>query len=341
MSAQNLVKHMDESYLQRLPELVPRDFLIVALTDHFFDDDYIQDFQLPAHWGVPAKCRFTDEKSLIDDADALWFHGPSIRWLPHKKAGQEWIVISMESEQNYPFLSNREIMSMFDLVMTYKLDSDIPCLYPNRQSYGNFQGFPSCAKDKKLAHSNDVPNAPLVYIASNPVPRRDTFVSELMKHIKVDSLGSCLNNCSISGFGDRRGAWFTDVGRVLGRYKFYLAFENTLCEDYVTERVLMALSFGCVPVYQGAPNIEDFLPGEQCLIKVDDFSSPAHLAEYLNYLDQNDAAYDEYLSWRSSGLSLSFQQILDIGSIEPKHRMLIKLLHDCDSNCNCGGRIRF
>jgi len=33
-------------------------------------------------------------------------------------------------------------------------------------------------------------------------------------------------------------------------------------------------------------------------IHVDDFRSPQHLAEYLNYLDVNNTAYQEYLNWR-------------------------------------------
>jgi hypothetical protein len=33
-------------------------------------------------------------------------------------------------------------------------------------------------------------------------------------------------------------------------------------------------------------------------IHVDDFSSPQELAKYLNYLDSNDTAYQDYLYWR-------------------------------------------
>jgi len=329
---------MDDSYLKHLPSLATRDLLVVAVTDHFFGDDYVQDFSLPDHWGIAAKCRFTDDISLMDQADALWFHGPSTRKLPKKKEGQKWIVMSMESEQNFPFMKNKEIMAMFDIAMTYRLDADVPSVYPNWQSYGSFQGRPVSSADKPRSLS------PLVYIASNPVARRDDYVGELMNHVSIDSLGRCLNNTTNADFYTGPNVWqnggFDDVARMLRQYKFYIAFENSISEDYVTERVLMALANGCVPIYQGAPNIEEFLPSDKCIIKTDDFSSPMELAEYIKFLDRDDATYDEYLNWRREPLKANFKELVNLGSIDPRHRMLIKLLHGCDRNCTCGGRLR-
>lgn len=34
-------------------------------------------------------------------------------------------------------------------------------------------------------------------------------------------------------------------------------------------------------------------------IHVNDFRSPAHLARYLHYLDQNDDAYNRYFQWKT------------------------------------------
>ena len=47
---------------------------------------------------------------------------------------------------------------------------------------------------------------------------------------------------------------------MLRRYPFYLALENSDEVDYVSEKVFHALEAGVLPVYNGAPNIADFLP---------------------------------------------------------------------------------
>ncbi|RTG80916.1 uncharacterized protein DC041_0004569 [Schistosoma bovis] len=37
-------------------------------------------------------------------------------------------------------------------------------------------------------------------------------------------------------------------------------------------------------------------------IHVDQFESPAKLADYLKYLDKNDTAYNEYFAWHDHGI---------------------------------------
>lgn len=44
--------------------------------------------------------------------------------------------------------------------------------------------------------------------------------------------------------------------KFLARYKFVIAFENSACEDYVTEKLWRPLAVGVLPIYYGAPNIE-------------------------------------------------------------------------------------
>ena len=326
------------SYEQNIPDMDSRNLLVIACTRHYFGEQYVQDFCLPDSWNLTMTCRFSTDVSLIDQADALWFHGPSIRKLPRKKAGQKWIISSMESDSNYPFLKNPEAMGLFDLNMTYRLDSDIPCIYPNWQTYGSFMDAPVSLASK------DAQSAQVSYIASNPVSQRDDYVAELMKYISVDSLGQCLNNKTIENFDASAGAWRRSgapgVVATIRGYKFHLAFENSIAEDYVTERALLALSCGTVPVYLGAPNITEFLPGEHCIVNVNEFEDPRTLANYLSELGTDDLAYLQYLEWKDRELPDTFRSLVDIGSIDPRYRMAIKLLHECDAFCSCGGRIR-
>ena len=48
--------------------------------------------------------------------------------------------------------------------------------------------------------------------------------------------------------------------KILEQYAFSVILENANLEDYVTEKVWQALLAGSVPIYLGAPNIDQFLP---------------------------------------------------------------------------------
>ena len=56
----------------------------------------------------------------------------------------------------------------------------------------------------------------------------------------------------------------TDIAKqnFLGSCAFHMAFENTILDGYVTEKLLHALMAGTVPIYWGDPRVcEDFNPG--------------------------------------------------------------------------------
>jgi len=82
--------------------------------------------------------------------------------------------------------------------------------------------------------------------------------------------------------------------------KFYFAFENSRCPQYITEK-LWANTFpnGVVPVVAGPArsDYEKLIPKDS-FIHVDDFASPEDLAAHLQFLDQNDEEYLKYFEWK-------------------------------------------
>lgn len=47
-----------------------------------------------------------------------------------------------------------------------------------------------------------------------------------------------------------------DFLRLVAQYKFTLAFENAIGDDYITEKLWRPLIVGSVPVYLGSPSIK-------------------------------------------------------------------------------------
>ena len=86
------------------------------------------------------------------------------------------------------------------------------------------------------------------------------------------------------------------------KYKFYLALGNEWhCKDFIAHDVWTnALSIGAIPVIWGPrrQDVKALLPPKSYIF-VEDFVSPFELANYLEYLDQDDNAIQEYMKWRS------------------------------------------
>ena len=66
---------------------------------------------------------------------------------------------------------------------------------------------------------------------------------------------------------------FSRVYKQLGQtYPFYLAYENALCDDYVTERFYLALSANMIPVVSNWANMSRIAP-KHSYIDMKDFGS--------------------------------------------------------------------
>ena len=125
---------------------------------------------------------------------------------------------------------------------------------------------------------------------------REGYVRELLRHVPVEVYTApCLANAP----SDRTRLSWAEQWALWRSYKFYLAFENTRCDDYVTEKFYLALVRGQVPIVLGAPNIADHAPARDSYIDVRDFATPAALAAHLRFLDTNREAYEAYHAWRT------------------------------------------
>ncbi len=203
----------------------------------------------------------------------------------------------MESQVNYPQLCDPEFMRRFDLTMTYRLDSDVPIPYVMPGLPDELRRPPTAKTAEALAAcfvSNEHDNS-----------GRYPYIRELMRHLPVHSFGRVLRNKELTGDDGRETKLST-----IARYRFTLAFENSLTTDYLTEKFFDPLIAGSVPVYRGAPNADQFAPGERCFINALDFGSPRELADYLNVLAGDPDRYDTYLAWKGMPLRRGFLDLV-------------------------------
>jgi alpha-1,3-fucosyltransferase len=122
--------------------------------------------------------------------------------------------------------------------------------------------------------------------------RRESLVSHLSLLIPVDVYGFC-------GNGSHQCPSRADCDRFLGQnYRFYLSFENSLCPDYITEKLYRPLAHGAVPVVYGGSDYSFYLPAGS-YVNARDFDSPQSLAEHLEKLMSDDELYLSYFRWRN------------------------------------------
>jgi len=247
----------------------------------------------------------TTQHQYMNEAIAIIFHMPTLSAddvildQSRKKKNQLWIFWSMECELNYEWQYEKKILDLFDIFATYKFDSDVPVPYL-------YSGHRESLKPKIVPKTQFV-NA---FISSDfNLSNRNEYLKDLMNYINVDSYGKTLNNKQLKDDDGEPSKLNT-----ISKYKFSLAFENAISKDYVTEKFFQPLMAGSVPVYLGAPNIDEFAPGNNSYININSFDSVKSLANYLIFLNENEAEYYEFQKWRDLPFKNSFEEKLSIVS---------------------------
>lgn len=241
---------------------------------------------------LPCDIHITYDRDKMSVADVVAFNLPFLyRELEgdlEKPEHQIWVAWSYESEVNYPWMFSDELKDIFDLWMTYHLDSDIVLPYYD-YTFKEKLFTPPCEKTKDVC-----------MFISSPVNKshRLEYISELIEYLPIDSYGNWRRNCVL----DEDKGYITKLD-IIKQYKFTIAFENAVSQDYVTEKFFEPLTVGSVPIYLGAPNIETFSPGEHAFIDVRDYTSPKDLADDIMRYCRDISRYDSLLEWKRKTLS--------------------------------------
>ena len=121
---------------------------------------------------------------------------------------------------------------------------------------------------------------------------REDYVKELSKYIDVDIYGACGKyNCSRNDQSWCMKEWES-------KYLFYLSFENSICEDYITEKTFQPLRYELIPVVLGGGNYSRDTPPHS-VVNARDFESPKDLANFLIHLAADEQRYRSYFKWKT------------------------------------------
>lgn len=71
------------------------------------------------------------------------------------------------------------------------------------------------------------------------------------------------------------------------KYKFVIAFENESIDGYVTEKLIIPLLAGSIPIYKGANDVSDYV-NPKCFINVNDFDSDDACIQYIQNLSDEE-----------------------------------------------------
>ncbi|CAL4155055.1 unnamed protein product, partial [Meganyctiphanes norvegica] len=130
--------------------------------------------------------------------------------------------------------------------------------------------------------------------------RRETYVKELKKYIKVDVYGKLGNfKCGKSNTMINSEEWKLDeCTQKTNQYMFYLAFENSICRDYATEKFYRSLQQDVIPVVMGGADYDRIAPPNSYIDALQ-FRGPKELADYLKFLASNSQLYNRYFEWKT------------------------------------------
>ena len=186
------------------------------------------------------KCTITSDPKQASTADAVYTEMRiDNKYLnSNKNPNQVTVVFQLESARNYPSLmtgqmppqvSNKHTTARRTLNWTasYRTDSVLNTPYERFTPFLNVTGLPvkpaeNYARGKTKMATWFVSNC-------NAASGRNNYVKELQKYMTVDIYGRCGKSCPKTN-----KKCFEQLNT---DYRFYLAFENSNCKDYLTEKV--------------------------------------------------------------------------------------------------------
>jgi len=128
---------------------------------------------------------------------------------------------------------------------------------------------------------------------------REHFFALLRGSLPAEALGAC-QGAGLPPMAGRReerysNSWHDIAVTKYSGFDFVVAFENTVADGYITEKLVTAMLSGAIPIYYGAPNVGDFF-NKKALIDCGDFDSLDGCAEQVVKVYNDQDMFQEILA---------------------------------------------
>uniref|UniRef100_A0A914ICB3 Fucosyltransferase n=1 Tax=Globodera rostochiensis TaxID=31243 RepID=A0A914ICB3_GLORO len=240
-------------------------------------------------------CDYTDDRRIETNASAIIFFlhekCPIDGWPQHRRADQTYVMFTAESPVNTLPYYNRSIMTdtWFNATVTYRTDSTVAMPYdrlvritpdtPEEDVWTDLEVLNKVRNKSALAFQ--------VVSNCNASSGRELLVKKLSEFMPIDVSGGCTQRAC-----DQNCYW-----QKMESHFFYLAFENSVCPQYVTEKFWRSLRALTVPVVLQRAVLAGVEVPQNAFIAADDFGSVKELADHLKALQNDTKRYLQHFEW--------------------------------------------
>lgn len=264
-------------------------------------------FQLPPQFFSPNYTNSYD--LLLDTFDFAYCNVQIFSWLSRYYNGH-YIFFSGESQKSHPvnhLLGNRKHFHSFGPLLN-PTSGDMVLTYMQYVWFDKFKDYlpPDVLLDARKRPRGNAKTF-MIYANSNCVPFREEAVARLSQLGVVHCDGKCTAKRVVGTAINRtniistRGThkigitnWWQNVD-VYRDYKFCFAMEHeTEHATYITEKILMAFSAGCIPIYYGPKLIFDIF-NEKAFVFYN-ISDPEPALQRIKELNENQELYNATLN---------------------------------------------
>lgn len=251
----------------------------------------------------PHKCLYTFNKCDLLQSDAVVFHEQDLvsssalkRVAAYlgRNSSQRWVYYTHENPQNAKN-NPASYNGVFNWTITYRRDSEVFHPYFHYRKIRSSEEIPKQHFKTNYAEGK---KQLMVWASSHCNLWRDKVVKNLLNYLPITIIGKCARLFKKAQKPTACKKRKENCSDYFKTFKFYLAFENGLCFDYITEKYWSnSIKHGLVPIVLGSDYDSSIaIPGSY--INALDFQNMEELANYLKYLDKNDTAYNEYFKWK-------------------------------------------
>ncbi|ULU04167.1 hypothetical protein L3Y34_017153 [Caenorhabditis briggsae] len=270
--------------------------IVIFAATNFFSAPFTNSNFQECNLNLRNACSISSHRAHFSQANAVLFHSRNINSkeissFPFPRRQEiPYVMVAYESPYNAKLETYKDF---FNWTMSYRIDSDVFA------PYGGLLRNSELVKVNYTEIWKSKTKGTLWLVSNNIVNnKRKKLVEKLIENgMKVDLYGKVYNrepdNCP------RDGAQEGCDERFQSPYKFVIAFENSNCKDYVTEKFWRkAEQYKMVPIVMSRKIYKDLGIPDNMYIAVDDFKTLKEFVEFIKNLTSNEKEYMKYHKWR-------------------------------------------